>query len=423
MSGWLIVNARWLSDGTENEGDLRIRGSRIDEIGRQLSIRHRETLLEARGRYLLPGMIDSEVHFREPGLTHKGDLASESRAAVAGGVTSILDYPDCRPATLRPIDLADKSSRATDRSTVNFSFFIGAAGDRLSVLGELPPGLSCGVHATVATHETTYGLDQPEQLTELSRSTPLPIVFTPPPRVNPDRGGGLAGLSEPWQQACREAGGLLLGGLATRADLKALAQLCQGERPCLGAVTLPHLYFIDADRSALGGLVEVEPPLAGELDRRALRRAVRDGDIVLIGSAHAPHLLREKMAPATRVPSGASLIQHVLPAAWSLVAARVLSPATLVEVLAHNPARRFAVRERGFLREGYFADLVLFDQHKRTVVDQQANLTRCGWNAFQGRKLPGQVCATWVNGRLVWRDGLLTGIMPGKRLDLDHLPN
>jgi dihydroorotase len=444
VSAWLIVNARLINEGQVIDADLRIRRGRIEQIAGGLRARAGETLIDARGRYLMPGMIDTQVHFREPGLTRKGSIASESRAAVAGGVTSFLDMPDTSPLTLGRQQLADKFSRAAGRSAANFSFYIGAGQPGLAELLELGSDEACGILVDAGAARGPMAIADLEQLDKLLQDPPMIVAARCEDehmieanlaiarkryhnRIPPQAHAEIR-----CAQACLNATRWMIDkARAFNTPLHLLGLSRRGQTDLLQAAPVPgkrlsaqtsiaHLYFIDADYETLGNLIKIEPAVGDQADRRALRQALREQRIDLIASAHAPHLLKEKAGNYELSAAGMPLIQYAVPAAWSLVASRTLDPPGLVEKLAHNPARLFAIRDRGFVREGYWADLVLVDANRRSEVDRQPLLSPCGWTPFSGRKLPAQVAATWVNGRLVWRDGLLTGIVPGQKLQFER---
>lgn len=438
MSRWLITNARLVSDGETIETDVRIERGRIDRKDGELSARPRETVVDARGRYLLPGMIDSQVHFREPGLTRKGNIATESRAAVAGGVTSFLDLPDTRPATTTRRALADKFSRAHGRSTANYSFYLGAASGNLDEIRTVARSQACALSICIGGAGRCEAIEDPERLAELAAASPLlaalygehsSIVEANRARIMAQHDGELPASVHPEihsreaSLSALEMGRMLAGnghvhvaGISTLEETEMLvASSLKGKRLSSG-VCLPHLYFMDADYETLGNLIKCDPAIKSATDRTALRRALADDRIDIIASGHAPQLLRDKGPRYAAAAAGMPVVQFALPAAWSLVAARTLTPEKLVEKTAHNPALRFGLAERGFVREGYWADLVLLDTDRRCEVDGQTQLSQCGWSPFAGRKLPATVAATWVNGRLVWREGLLTGQVPGRRL-------
>lgn len=442
MSGWLIVNARLVNEGSTIETDLRIRRGRIDQVGSNLTSRHGETIVDARGRFLLPGMIDTQVNFREPGLTRKGSIASESRAAVAGGITSYLDAPDTIPPTTTRMALADKFSRAAGRSAANYSFYLGASNDNHSEIQSLGPGEACGIKIFMGASNGSLFIDSRDRLEQVFQHAPTLIAADCedtaiieanlqaareryqgriPPAAHAEIRSSEACLKSTTQAialARRHDSRLHLLHLSTREELELLDSGAMDGKLITAEASIHHLYFIDTDYEELEYRLKCNPSIKSAEDRAALRRGLKCGQLDMIATDHAPHLLREKKGNYESAAAGLPLVQFAIPAAWSLIAARSLTPEQLVEKIAHNPARRFRITERGFVREGYWADLVLVDPVQRTEVDQQPLLTKCAWTPFAGRKLPARVAATWVNGQLVWRDGLLTGIMPGARLAL-----
>jgi dihydroorotase len=442
MSRWLITNARLVNEGDIIETDVRIGRGRIDRIDGELSAGPRETVVDARGAYLLPGMIDTRVHFREPGLTRKGNMASESRAAVAGGVTSFLDLPDTRPTTTSLNALADKFSRAHGRATANYSFFLGFDGTNHDEVRSAGAASACGLSIRVDGSGRAGPLSDPEHLARLISDSELlaclhgedeALVETNRRRLLEAHGGELTPQMHPLihiaeaeriaVEHARTVTGLTdrsvhVTALGSAANLDPLDRGPLEHKQLSAAVDLPQLYFMEADYRALGNLIKNEPPIRSAEDRLALRRALADDRIDLIDSGHAPQLLRDKGLDYVSAVPGMPLVQFALPAAWALVASRMLTPARLVDKIAHNPARRFRIADRGFVREGYWADLTLLDANRRCEVDRQPGLSQCGWTPFSGRKLPATVRATWVNGELVWRAGLLTGRVPGQRLSI-----
>ncbi len=444
MSGWLITNARLVNEGEQREGDLRIKRGRIEQIAGQLKARSGETVVDAQGKFLLPGMIDAQVHFREPGLTRKGNIASESRAAVAGGITSYLEMPNTSPPTTTRLALADKFSRASGRSTANYSFYLGASRDNLSEIKALKPTEACGIKVYMGASTGNLLVDDADTLAEIFRHAPVMLVThcedNATIEVNLASARKRYGNHIPAaahaeirsREACLKSSTLALQlarehdarlhilHLSTAEELDLFEAGPVDGKQITGEACVHHLYFIDADYETLGNLIKCNPSIKTDRDRQALRRALRDGRLDIIATDHAPHLLREKSGNYDSAAAGLPLVQYALPMAWSLVASRTLSPEALVDKLAHNPARRFDILERGFIREGYCADLVLLDARERTVVNRQPMLSQCGWTPLAGRKLPARVAATWVNGNLVWRDGLLTGIVPGEKLQFDR---
>jgi dihydroorotase len=443
MNRWLITNARMVNEGRVIETDLRIHKGRIDRIDPGLTSRPRETLIDADGRYLLPGIIDSRVHFREPGQTRKGNIATESRAAVAGGVTSYVDMPDTSPPTTTRHALADKFSRAAGRSTANYSFCLGASNDNLDEIRATGVKEAFAVSVCHGDPDSHLPLDRPEALVSVFEHSPLIVMARCEhgPTVQAELAAARARYGNDLpahahseihsSPACVKAAGMAVE-LAREHGTELVLQVSSADEvasleagPLAGKritalAGMAHLYFIDEDYGELGHQLKCSPAIRSADDRKALRQALRDNRLDLLATDHAPHLLSEKTRSYHSAASGLPLVQQALPMAWSLVAARILSPEQLVEKLSHNPAIRFGIERRGFLREGYWADLAMVDQERRCVVDTQPVLSQCGWTPLAGRRLPASVAATWVNGYLVWRDGLLTGIAPGQKLEFSR---
>lgn len=444
MNRWLITNARLINEGTITETDVRIKGEHIERIESGLRSQRGETVLDARGRYLMPGMIDDQVHFREPGLTRKGNIATESRAAVAGGITSYMEMPNTSPPTTSRQALADKFSRASGRSTANYSFYLGAANDNLAEIRAVGPDEACGLKVFMGASTGNMLVDNPDTLAGIFEHSPLIVVThcedTPtietnlaaalrhygrdiPPRAHAEIRSREACLksSRMAVDLAREHGTRLHVLHLTTADEMALFEPGPvADKRITAEVCVHHLYFMEDDYETLGNLIKCNPSIKTADDRKALRQALKDDRLDIIATDHAPHLTSEKKCSYEQAAAGLPLVQYAVPVAWSMVATRMLSPERLVDKIAHNPARRFQVEKRGFVREGYWADLVMLDDTVRTDVDRQPMLSQCGWTPFAGRQLPATIAATWVNGHLVWRDGLLTGAVPGQRLTFER---
>ena len=440
----LIVNARLVNEGREFDGDLRIAGNRIDAIGSGLNARERETVIDAAGRRLLPGMIDDQVHFREPGLEYKADMAVESGAAVAGGLTSFMDMPNTTPPTLNSDALEDKYRRAQGRAWGNFGFYMGASNDNLEHVRRIDPLRTPGVKVFMGASTGNMLVDDPAILDGIFREAPTPIIThcedTPMIDANLARykakyGDDIPAACHPdirSREACIKSTELALS-LARRhdsrlhvlhistADELALFERgplvrADGSRKRITAETCIHfLRFDRADYERLGHLIKCNPAIKDAHDREALVRALVEDTIDVLATDHAPHTLEEKMRPYTSAPSGLPLVQYALLAALELVHEGLLSNAQVVQKVSHAPAQLFDVRERGFLREGYFADLVLVDDVPLTVRREDV-LSKCGWSPFEGSTFHSRIGATWVNGAVAWDGNALVGGPQGTRL-------
>ena len=446
MPATLITQARLVSEDREFEGDLLIEGGRIARIASQLSARPGDRVVDAGGRRLLPGMIDDQVHFREPGMPHKGDMATESAAAVAGGLTSFMDMPNTSPPTLDAQALEDKYRRAEGRAWANYGFYLGASNDNLEAVRTLDPLTAPGIKVFMGASTGNMLVDDPDTLDAIFREAPVPIIThcedTPTIDANQAAfkaryGDALSAIHHPdirSREACIKSTQLALS-LARRHDTRlhvlhistadelALFERgplvdAQGRRKRITAETCIHfLHFAREDYARLGNLIKCNPAIKDASDREALIAALGDdGPIDVLATDHAPHTFEEKSKPYLQAPSGLPLVQYALVAALELVHDGRLSTAQVVRKFAHAPALLFDVHERGFLREGYWADLVLVDDTPFTVRREDV-LSRCGWSPFEGTRFRSRIAATWVNGQQVWDGQQLLGSAQGKRLE------
>ncbi|MEG3791125.1 dihydroorotase [Lysobacter sp. CCNWLW3] len=439
MSSTLIVNARLVNEGREYDGDLRIEDGRIGRIGAGLSARDGEVVVDAGGRRLLPGMIDDQVHFREPGLEYKADMATESAAAVAGGLTTFMDMPNTNPPTLNAEALEDKYRRAAGRAWANYGFYLGASNDNLADIQRLDPRTAPGVKVFMGASTGNMLVDDPATLDAIFRDVPTPIIThcedTPMidaelARYKAKYGDDIPAECHPdirSRQACKKSTELAIS-LARKhntrlhvlhistADELALFEPGPIEGKRITAETCIHfLRFDRADYAALGHLIKCNPAIKDASDREALIRAIAEDVIDVLATDHAPHTLEEKARPYTSAPSGLPLVQYALNAALELVHEGRLSTAQVVDKFAHAPAKLFDVEGRGFLREGYAADLVLIDDTPFTVRREDV-LSKCGWSPFEGRSFHSRIASTWVNGVLAWDGTRLVGAANGQRL-------
>ena len=445
MTDTLIINARLVNEGREFDADLRVRDGRIDAIG-SLSPRAGETVVDAAGRRLLPGMIDDQVHFREPGMEYKADMVTESAAAVAGGLTSFMDMPNTSPPTLDAAALEDKYARAAGRARANHGFYMGASNDNLEAVRAIDPRATPGLKVFMGASTGNMLVDDPDTLDGIFRDTPVPIIThcedTPmidalqsaarakygddiPAELHPDIRS---------REACIKSTRLALE-LARRHDTRLhvlhistadeLALFEPGPlvdadgklRKRITAETCIHfLRFDRADYARLGHQIKCNPAIKEASDRQALLRALADDVIDVLATDHAPHTWEEKQNPYVRAPSGLPLVQYALVAALECVHEGHFDTARVVQKFAHAPAQLFGVRERGFLREGYRADLVLVEDTPFTVKREDV-LSKCGWSPFEGSTFRSRIASTWVNGELAWDGSRIVGPPAGSRLE------
>ncbi|HEX5353414.1 MAG TPA: dihydroorotase [Rhodanobacteraceae bacterium] len=444
MADWLVKNAELVSEGRRFHADLRIHGQRIDQIGEGLGAHAGEQVFDASGLWLLPGMIDDHVHFREPGYTSKADIASESRAAIAGGITSFIDMPNTRPATLTHELLEDKYAIASRTSLANYGFHFGASNDNLDAIRSLDPRRVPGVKVFLCESTGNLHVSDPATLEGVFRDSPVNVlVHAEDSHIihgNLDRAKAEYGDDIPMRlhpqirsrEACFESTGWAVETArrhgtrlhvlhVSTADELALFEPGPIAGKRITAETCVHfLRFSDGDYARLGGKIKCNPAIKAASDREALKRALAETRIDILATDHAPHLESEKANPYTSCPSGIPLIQFALQSALELVFNGDLTLERLVEVCAHAPATLFAIEDRGYLREGCFADLTLVDPARPQRVGKDQVLSKCGWSPFEGGTFRASIAATFVNGNPVVRDGKLLDAPPGMRLSFNR---
>jgi dihydroorotase len=439
MSKTLIKNARLVNDGRTVEGDLLIDGERIARVGGEIAAAGAK-VVDARGLFLMPGMIDDQVHFREPGLTHKADLATESRAAVAGGITSFMDMPNTQPQTVSLEALEAKFALAAGRAWGNYAFYLGATNDNIDQIRRLGANQTCGIKVFMGASTGNMLVDDPAVLDVLFRDAPTLLAAhcedTPTIRANEATFRAKYGDAIPIRfhpeirsaEACWKSSALAVE-LARRHDTRLHVLHLTTERELelfragppdgkriTAEVCIHHLYFDDHDYEQHGALIKCNPAIKTRADRDALRDGLREGRLDVIGTDHAPHTLEEKAGDYFSAPAGLPLVQHALPMLLELVHDGHLPLELAVEKFAHAPARLFGVAERGYLREGHFADLVLVDLDSVNQVRREDVLYKCGWAPIEGQRLRSRVIATIVNGRKVYEEGRFFGEPAGRRL-------
>ncbi|MEI7037121.1 dihydroorotase [Fulvimonas yonginensis] len=441
---WLIKNAELINEGRRFQADLRIKSGRIDAVGGDLGARPGEQVLDAAGLWLLPGMIDDQVHFREPGLTHKADTWHESRACAAGGITSFMEMPNTKPPALDRETLEAKYARAAETSAVNYAYYMGASNDNLEAIRALDPKAAPGVKVFMGASTGNMLVDDPDTLDGIFRDCPTPIIThcedTPMIDANLARAHEMYGEAIPAREhplirsreACIKSTRLAIS-LAKKhgtrlhvlhistADELALFEPGPLAGKKITAETCVHfLHFSDADYERLGFLIKCNPAIKTAADREAITRALAEGRIDVLATDHAPHLLAEKEQLYDKAPSGLPLVQFALQAALERVFEGRLALERVVEAVTHAPATLFGVKERGFLREGYAADVVLVDPRKPHTVRREEVLSLCGWSPFEGTTFSSSIAATFVNGQRVWDGTRVDDAVRGQRLAFDR---
>jgi dihydroorotase len=426
---WLITNALLINEGRTFHADVRIRDGRIARIERSLAASDDETVVDASGLWLLPGMIDSQVHFREPGLTHKGDLTSESRAAVAGGITSYMEMPNTKPPAVDLDTLEAKYTRAAQVSAANYAFYLGATNDNLEQIRRVDPTRVPGLKVFMGASTGNMLVDDPEVLDAIFREAPCTIIThcedTPTIDANVAAAKARYGDDIPVElhpelrsrEACikstrlaidlarRHGSSLHVLHISTADELALFAPgPIEGKR-ITGETCVHFLHFDSRDYLRRGALIKCNPAIKQASDRIAIVQALAEGRLDVLATDHAPHTLKEKSQHYGASPSGLPLVQHALQCALERVFDGDFPVTTLVERFAHAAAKRYRIRDRGFLREGGYADLVLVDPNRPQCVRREDTLSRCGWSPFEGETFRSSIHSTFVNGRRVWHDG------------------
>ncbi len=444
----LFINATLVSDGREFPGELRMTGERITEVGEKLDRRDDDEIVDLNGAWLLPGMIDDQVHFREPGLEYKADIASESAASVAGGITSFMDMPNTNPPTLTAEILEDKYQRARGRARANYGFYFGAANDNLEHIKTLDPLSAPGVKVFMGASTGNMLVDDPEVLDGIFANAPVPIIThcEDTPMIDAkmaeyqrEYGENLTAMQHPdirSREACIKSTRLALE-LARKHDsrlhvlhISTADELAlfekgplireDGSRKRITAETCVHfLHFAREDYGRLGNLIKCNPAIKEASDREAIIDAVANDVIDVLATDHAPHTLEEKQKPYAQAPSGLPLVQYALQVAMDKVLDGRMSLPHLVQKVCHAPAQLFDVKDRGYLRPGYFADLVVVRKEPHTASNDEV-LSKVGWTPFDGHTFNTTIAATYVNGSLAWDGRNLTDNIAGQRLEFDR---
>lgn len=444
MTSLLIRNATLVNEGKKTIADVYIKDGRIHTVGNQLSF-ITDSVIDARERYLLPGVIDDQVHFREPGLTHKGDLTTESRAAVAGGITTFMEMPNTVPQALTQELLEDKYKRAAEVSAANYSFFMGASNDNLEEVLKTDPSQVCGIKVFMGSSTGNMLVDDEAVLDNIFRNAPMlvathcekeQIIRDNLQRYKEKFGDEIPVENHPLirsEAACFASSQQAVGlakkyntrlhvlHISTAKELELFdATIPLAEKRITAEVCIHHLWFSEEDYADRGMYIKWNPAVKTANDRAGLRQGLLDGKLDIIATDHAPHTLTEKDNPYTKAPSGAPLVQHALVAMLELVHQGVYSIEFVVEKMSHAPATCFQIKDRGFIREGYFADLVLVDMNDPWTVSRKNVLYKCGWSPMEGTRFQSRIQATIVNGQIVYHDGKLDNGIRGQRLTFER---
>jgi len=441
MSSILILNAKIVNEGKVFEGDVFVKGQYIEKIGKGLQSMPATKVLDARGKFLFPGAIDDQVHFREPGLTQKATIFTESRAAVAGGVTSFMEMPNTSPPAFTQSLLEDKYQIAARTSLANYSFFMGASNDNLEEVLKTDITKICGLKIFMGSSTGNLLVDDPRVLEGFYSRFPALIAThcedEPIIRKNLIDFKAKYGEEMPIrlhplvrsEEACYKSSSFavsLAKKHGTRLHILHIStaketglfenKLPLREKKITAEACIHHLWFNDQDYKRLGTMIKWNPAIKTKQDQEAILAAVLDDRIDVIATDHAPHTLEEKKATYFNAPSGGPLVQHSLVAMLEFYHQKKISLEKIAEKMSHNPAILFRIADRGFIREGNFADLVLVDLNKSWKVEKSNILAKCGWSPFEGNTFQSSVTHTIVSGHLAYEEGKFNEATLGQRL-------
>jgi len=441
MKSILIKNAHIVNEGTVSSKDLLIRNNRIERIDDNIAAPNAQ-IIDAEGLHLLPGIIDDQVHFREPGLTHKSDLYTEPRAAVAGGVTSFMEMPNTIPNALTQELLQDKYDIASSKSIANYSFFMGASNDNIEEVLQTDPTNVCGVKIFMGSSTGNMLVDSRKTLDNLFSKVPMLIAThcedEATIRRNVERYRQKYGEEVPIHchpEIRNEEGCYLSSSMAvelakqydTRLHILHIStaeelvlfdnSIPLAQKRITAEVCVHHLWFSADDYAQLGTQIKCNPAIKDKRHREALFSALLDNRLDIIATDHAPHTKEEKAGSYFNAPSGVPLIQHTLNVMLAFYHKGQISLERIVEKMCHAPAICFKVKERGFIREGYWADLVLVDINQKWKVSGDSLHYKCGWSPFENHTFTGQINKTIVNGNVVYDQGQFIEGINGKRLE------
>ncbi|MEP5611242.1 MAG: dihydroorotase [Cyclobacteriaceae bacterium] len=442
---YLLKAAKIVNEGAISEKDVLIIEDRIERIDGTISVEGNTQEINAEGLYLLPGVIDDQVHFREPGLTHKGNIFSESRAAVAGGITSYMEMPNVNPQTVTQELLEAKYQIGANNSLANYSFYMGSTNVNLDEVLKTNPKTVCGIKIFMGSSTGDMLVDDPDTLENIFRNAPIliathcedeqtvrknftvyqelygddiPMKFHPVIRseeacyLSSSKAVELAKKNNTRLHILHISTGKETGLFSNDEPL--------GEKRITSEACIHHLWFTDADYDEKGTFIKWNPAVKTADDRAQIWKALLDDRIDVIATDHAPHALEEKQNPYTKAPAGGPLVQHTLTAMLDFYHEGKISLERIVEKMCHAPAKCFDIAERGYIREGYFADLVLVDLDRPWSVNSENILAHCGWSPFEGHTFKSSIASTFVSGHRAYNNGMLDDSVLGKRLSFDR---
>lgn len=445
MSRTLIKDAMVVNEGQVQRASVLIENDTIAGIFTS-DAPTADTVIDAAGKWLLPGIIDDHVHFRDPGLTHKADMHTESLAAAAGGVTTVFDMPNCVPQTVTLQALQDKFDHAAETCLVNHSFYLGATHTNLDQIEKIDPAKVCGIKLFMGSSTGGMLLDDAASLKALFRAATVPVAVhceetsiinanmeryvsqlgsEPPVKYHPlirSEEACYASTSKALDVAAGTGVHLHILHLTTAHELNLFNNHPLQSKQFTAEACPAHLWFTDADYDHKGTLIKCNPAIKTAADRQALRLALTDGRIDVIGTDHAPHLLSEKQGGCKSAASGMPVLPYSLISMLELASAGVMQMTDVVRLMCHNPAQIFSIRDRGYIRQGYKADLTLVSRSEQGYKVSNADVpNKCGWTPFEGEQFHWKVCTTWVNGRAVYNEGKFDTEIKGKPVEFNRL--
>ena len=445
MGKLLIKNATIINEGNRLNEDILIEGDLITSISKKIQTDLNTKVIDAHGLILIPGMIDDQVHFREPGLTHKGNILSESKAAIAGGVTSYIEMPNTIPNTTTIEEFNKKISIASINSYSNFSFMFGGINDNLDEIKKIDPTEVAGIKLFLGSSTGKMLIDNLNSIEKIFSSTSMPISAhcedEQTIRNNSKKYKEIYGENVPMElhpkirseEACyksskfavdlaKKTGARLnVFHISTRKELDLFNnKLPVEEKKLTAEVCAHHLWFTDKDYKKMGSKIKWNPAIKSQSDKDALWNAIKEDKIDIIASDHAPHTEIEKENSYFNCPSGGPMVQHTILSLLEESPKHGVSIEKIVEKIAHNPSKIFKIKKRGFIKKGYYADIVLVDPNSPTLVSKKSLLYKCGWSPFEGVTFSSSIHSTILNGRVVYSNGVVNETPNGKKLVFDR---
>ncbi|PQJ80035.1 dihydroorotase [Polaribacter porphyrae] len=445
MKSYLIKGATIVNENITFTGDVLIENEIIKEVSSKINIANHVEVIDAKGKYLIPGFIDDQVHFREPGLTHKANIATESRAAVAGGITTFIEQPNTVPQATTQKLLEDKFEIASKTSYVNYSFMFGGTNTNLDELLKTNPKKVAGIKLFLGSSTGNMLVDDVEVLEKIFSSTKMiisvhcedeatirkntsefkekfgddiPIKYHP---IIRSEEACYISSSKAIELAKKTGARLHIFHVSTAKETELFRNdIPLEEKQITAEVCVHHLWFNENDYEEKGTFIKWNPAVKTEKDRLGLWEALLDDRIDVLATDHAPHTLEEKSNVYTKAPSGGPLVQHAVIAILEKVKEGIIPIEKAVEKMSHNPAKLFQIEKRGFVKEGYYADLVLIDTDKPQTVTRDNVLYKCGWSPFEGTTFSSTITHTFVNGNLIYNNGVFNDDIKGKRLTFNR---